>query len=376
MRILFITMASHTESQKNMNHFQRVYFLSRNADLRILAQRDADFSASAAAGTVVSRARFGGKAGLMLHAFRCAVTGGAKDADIVLTEPSLLSLAGPLFKLFGAGRWVVDVWDVPGRMGGVKPLLLRAWLWLNRLLLKVAFRFADLFLLSIRPDREFAYFGVPSHRMHEMKNAIWLDDVMPPAAPVDSDRFDILCMRTEHHADMGLDTLAQAYVSLRERIAGTRLTIIGKIPDTVQSQVADLKDLPDVEFIDFVEHGALLRRIAASSVCVVPFKDVSDLAQTYPIKVIEYMALGKPVVASRIGGMSAMITDGEDGLLFRPGDADDLAERIVALRLDRELASRIADAARRSSARYDVRVKSDLILQSLEALVAPRHGAV
>jgi hypothetical protein len=159
MRILFITFASHTPSQSDYNHFQRVDFLSRRANLTVWARKGADFSASARPGTPIVHARLGGKLGLVLQVFAYSLIGRARGFDVVLTEPSLLSLAGLMCKAFGAGKWVVDVWDVPGRSGGERGQLARAWLRLNRYILKQGFKFADFFLLSIRPDYEFRYFN-------------------------------------------------------------------------------------------------------------------------------------------------------------------------------------------------------------------------
>jgi glycosyltransferase involved in cell wall biosynthesis len=57
------------------------------------------------------------------------------------------------------------------------------------------------------------------------------------------------------------------------------------------------------------------------------------------------MALGVPVVASRHGGPVDIIEEGRDGLLFRPGDVEDLAEKIVSLLEDPALSRRLAEAA-------------------------------
>jgi glycosyltransferase involved in cell wall biosynthesis len=45
----------------------------------------------------------------------------------------------------------------------------------------------------------------------------------------------------------------------------------------------------------------------------------------------EAAAAGKPVVASRVGGLREIVVDGETGLLFNPDDHNDLAEKIIAL---------------------------------------------
>ena len=62
---------------------------------------------------------------------------------------------------------------------------------------------------------------------------------------------------------------------------------------------------------------------------------------------LEAMALNVPVVASRIEPMREMINHGESGLLFSPGDPDDLALAITELAADESRKSQIAEAGRR-----------------------------
>jgi glycosyltransferase involved in cell wall biosynthesis len=77
-------------------------------------------------------------------------------------------------------------------------------------------------------------------------------------------------------------------------------------------------------------HGALAgdavpEALAALDVLVVP----SVWYENAPLVISEAFALGLPVVASRLGGMAEMVTDGKNGILFTPGDAADLA-RVLA----------------------------------------------
>jgi glycosyltransferase involved in cell wall biosynthesis len=54
------------------------------------------------------------------------------------------------------------------------------------------------------------------------------------------------------------------------------------------------------------------------------------------------LALGTPVVGSRVGGIAEIINDGETGLLFPPGDADTLAECLLTLVDDAETWNRLS----------------------------------
>lgn len=371
LRILFITVASHTLNQSDYNHFQRVDYLSRHAQLTLWACKGADFSASAEPGTKISRALFGGKAGLYLHSIAQSLLGRSKHFDIVLTEPSLISMTGLIAKLTGGGKWVVDVWDVPGRMGGTRGFLVRNWLLLNRFLLKHAFRKADLFLMSIRPDYEFGYFDIPAARMVLMKNAIRTGQFDAGVeTPGERTGFKILCTRSTYHSDMGLDTIAEAYRLLRESGVEASLTIVGRIAPDVLPQVASVEGDPNVTFHGFIEKSRLMALIRASSVCVVPFKDVPDLAQTYPIKVLEYMAMAKPVVVSKIGGMAELIEDGVTGLFFDAGDPEDLCRKLRKLAENRALAVDLARQARAASIEHDYEVKGRRIVSQLEKLLS------
>jgi glycosyltransferase involved in cell wall biosynthesis len=60
------------------------------------------------------------------------------------------------------------------------------------------------------------------------------------------------------------------------------------------------------------------------------------------------MAAGKPVVASRSGGMAELIEDGEDGFYVAPGDVDGLADTLDRLASDPALQARVGARARRS----------------------------
>jgi glycosyltransferase involved in cell wall biosynthesis len=85
--------------------------------------------------------------------------------------------------------------------------------------------------------------------------------------------------------------------------------------------------------------------MAAMDVVVVPYAQGAD---TYfsPLKLFEAMAMGKPVVGAQVGQVAEILTHGENGLLYEPGNAEMLARRIREA-LDRpDLGARMGAAAR------------------------------
>ena len=81
--------------------------------------------------------------------------------------------------------------------------------------------------------------------------------------------------------------------------------------------------------------------LANSDVFVLP-----SMREGLPLSVLEAMAAGRPVVASAIGGTDEIVTAGETGLLFPPGDAPALAQALRRLFADPDLANRLSGAAR------------------------------
>jgi glycosyltransferase involved in cell wall biosynthesis len=73
------------------------------------------------------------------------------------------------------------------------------------------------------------------------------------------------------------------------------------------------------------------------------------------VSAIEALAAGRPVVATRVGGLPDVVREGEDGFLVLPGDVDELADRLERLAADEELRRRMGEAGReRVLPRYSV----------------------
>ena len=83
--------------------------------------------------------------------------------------------------------------------------------------------------------------------------------------------------------------------------------------------------------------------------------------ETFGLSVAEAMSHGIPVIASRIGALAELVDDGVNGLLFEPGDANDLAAKVRLLWSDAELGRRLGAAARAKSARWVTRLHVELL---------------
>jgi glycosyltransferase involved in cell wall biosynthesis len=69
-------------------------------------------------------------------------------------------------------------------------------------------------------------------------------------------------------------------------------------------------------------------------------------SESFPMTVLEAMSSQRPVIATDVGGIPEMIDSGRNGLLFRPGDPDDLSASLLKVLEDRRFASRLGESAR------------------------------
>jgi glycosyltransferase involved in cell wall biosynthesis len=92
-----------------------------------------------------------------------------------------------------------------------------------------------------------------------------------------------------------------------------------------------------------------------------------------PTKLFEYMAMGKPIVASNLDQIGEVLRHGETAWMVTPGDAEALADGLARLVSDQALRSALGEAARREAvARHTWRAHVGRILEALEARVRAR----
>jgi glycosyltransferase involved in cell wall biosynthesis len=146
------------------------------------------------------------------------------------------------------------------------------------------------------------------------------------------------------------DDVLLAFKSLRERGIDARLCLVGDGPDReeVERRAHELGVMRDTLFLGYQEEVASF--FAAFDVFI-----LASANEGTPVTAIEALAAGKPVVATRVGGIPDVVRDGEDGFLVPPGDVEALADRLAELATDDQLRERMGEAARaRVRERYSV----------------------
>ena len=146
--------------------------------------------------------------------------------------------------------------------------------------------------------------------------------------------------------EKGLDVLLQAFQETIQPFSHLtiQLLIVGSGPafDPLNNRTEELGLTSAVKFIGKVPYENVPKYYQEADVFVYPSEAVEGL----PMSVIEAMAAGLPVVASRIGGIPEAVIDGETGLLVKSGNVDELSTALSKLLMDDELRKKMGQRAR------------------------------
>ena len=141
----------------------------------------------------------------------------------------------------------------------------------------------------------------------------------------------------------GLDLLAEAF---RRLAADPRyhLLVVGQGPQA--KLIESLREeLPGrVTQVGAVPHAEVPKYLRAMDIAVAPYPPLEKFYFS-PLKVLEYMATARAVVATRIGQLKELVRSGETGVLVEPGDPEALAQAIRSLAVDESLRRGLGHAA-------------------------------
>ena len=145
----------------------------------------------------------------------------------------------------------------------------------------------------------------------------------------------------------GLPVLLAAFGALVEHV-DARLTVIGADPSDVDRHLDDESVADRVDALGRVGADQLWSTLHEADLLCAP----SLAGESFGMVLTEAFAAGTPVLASNIAGYADVVTDGVDGVLVPPADAQRLAEELHTLSMQPERLARMGLAARESAERY------------------------
>lgn len=253
----------------------------------------------------------------------------AQDWDVlVFHDPELLSV-GILSRLFRRRPVVFDVhedFSAVATTRGWLPTVVRRP---ASACIRVALRVAESFFILTLAEENY-------RRLFRHSHAVFpnFPDTSRYPEPTDGDGSVVYLgdVTLERGAGVAMEAVA---------LHGRQMTFIGRVSDQLETQLRESAgNGVNVEFTNELPNPLALDRVRTAGVAIAPLLDIPNYRHSAPTKILEYLALGVPVVASDLPGTRNLV-EGLDAVeLVPPGDSEQLARAI-----DHSLVPELREAA-------------------------------
>ncbi|MBM7520314.1 glycosyltransferase family 4 protein [Nocardioides nitrophenolicus] len=179
--------------------------------------------------------------------------------------------------------------------------------------------------------------GIAGHRVHAVPNGVgrhWLGQQTGPAA--DPGPVRVVWLGLMQPVKRLPDLVAAV-----DRVPGVRLRLVGDGPERSRVEAAAAGSTHPERFAFAGFDPDPVRALRAADVVALP-----SAAEAFPMALLQAMALGRPVLATRVGGVPELVRHARDGLLVDAGDVGGLARALTDLATDAVLRRRLGESAR------------------------------
>lgn len=169
----------------------------------------------------------------------------------------------------------------------------------------------------------------------------------------------------------GPEILLQAFNILKKKFKSLVLVYAGRGPleNTLEILSREMKLENQVIFAGFIPEELKPIYYCAADIYCLPS---ITRAESFGITNLEAMASGRPIVASRLGGIPDIVKDGENGFLVEPGNPQDLAQTLETLLVDKDLRNKMGKKGKKLVKNYTWEKVVDETLQLYQNLVQIR----
>ncbi len=238
---------------------------------------------------------------------------------------------------------------------------------------------SDAIICPSRVTRDYiASLGLNRKLVTVIPNGVSPSDFSATPLPVRSEGVPVLLYIGTLADWQGLDIVIRSLPKILEQ-QPVRLQIVGRGRSRQRKMLA--KQIRKLGIEDHVivqpavPHHEIPALIASADICVAPLglNDRNVTQGACPIKLLEYMAAGRPMLASNMPIVRELVREDVDALLFSPNDPDDLARQALTLLNDLDLSKRLADSAsERVLTKFTWHESQKKLLKVYEKLLDPK----
>lgn len=234
--------------------------------------------------------------------------------------------------------------------------------WRAQTLLRYNLNAADGIICVAEPARQqlIAQWQVPPEKITVFRNGVDITHFQPDPATRAAVRVElglpanpIIIFVGNFYEWHDLTTLLDAFTYLVTIDPLARLFLVGDGPQrlAMMDRAASQGLAAAVHFTGLVDHGEVARLLAAADIAVAPAPRLQGELWLSPMKLFEYMAAGKAIVASSAGQLLEVIHDGQNGLLVAAGDVQAMGLALQRLLEQPALRQRLGAQARADAVR-------------------------
>ncbi|BCW94978.1 MAG: glycosyltransferase family 4 protein [Fimbriimonadales bacterium] len=241
--------------------------------------------------------------------------------------------------------------------------------WFQRMEARVIARAQGVFTISPADyDYYVGKFPQHAHKIHYTPLGIEIDEYTPPATRPDGAPRILFVGRLD--ASKGLDLLIAGFARFRERYPDATLTIVGGSHDynpvetEVRNAIAQHGVSDSVVMTGLLPREAILAYYHQADVFV-----MTSLWEGLPTALLEALACGVPAVVTNVGGMPAVVRNGENGYVLTERDPEQLAALIERAYLNRET---LRHAARRTAEQYSIKAHAEKVCELMGLTLFPQ----
>jgi glycosyltransferase involved in cell wall biosynthesis len=134
----------------------------------------------------------------------------------------------------------------------------------------------------------------------------------------------------------GIDLLVEIFAQVLQDCPSAKLLLVGDGParPTVEQKILDLDITNAVIITGLIPHVQIPQMLAIADVVTLPYPSLRKDLWFSPLKLFEYMAAGKAIVASNAGQIAEIIQHGHSGLLIESGNVESFARAVFAILQD------------------------------------------
>lgn len=209
---------------------------------------------------------------------------------------------------------------------------------------RVVMRLSDHnFVQSEQMKRDVARYGVPAARMTAVPMGVSVQAMAMPAASTDEVEPGLVVYLGTLAQVRRMDTMIKAFKLVSDKVPGAKLLLVGQGDHPhelrmLQEESTRLGLDKCVTFTGFLPMGEALKHVRKAAICLSPFYPTFVLRSTSPTKIIEYMAMGKPVVANDHPEQTEIIAQSGAGICV-PWSEEAFADAMIYLLKNPEIAN-------------------------------------